>query len=524
MGKNGQEKQNTKKGMIRSIGVMSLITLFSRILGLAREVVRATLLGTSYYSDAFTLAFSLPNLFRRLTAEGIMSTAFIPVFCEVREKESEEQAFGFARNFFILLFLFLATLTLIFIFLAPWLVANIFASGFSGEPLQLTVFLTQLMFSYIILISLAAVCQGVLNSYEVFWISALTPVLMNISVIGCALMAAPYLDNPSYGFAIGVLIGGALQLFSQFPYLRKIGFRWRLKFDLKDPRMKEVGKLMAPAIFGAGIYQINIIVSNLIATTLGEGALSSLNFSNRLLELVIGVFIVSLATVLLPRISRLSVTGNFEQIREHLSQFLGLITFVTLPITVVAFVLSEEIVTILFKHGRFDQRSMLMTAGALRFHILGLLFISWNRVLLTGYQGTKNFGLTVRISAVVMVANLLLALVLSNYISHLGIALASTLSQVVQTLLLLFYLKKIRIRGVLSDVFDREIFKNILIALILWLILSGSRDFFYSQGFPVLICFLVVTFLFLVTLPLLAYLFRSSQLLQLVQLIRERKS
>ena len=516
-------KPTKKKGMLGSIGVMSLLTLLSRLLGLVREMVRASLLGTSFYSDAFTLAFSLPNLFRRLTAEGIMSTAFIPVFCEVREQEGEKRAFKFANNFFFLLSLFLILLTSVFIFFAPWLVKYLFASGFVGEPLVLTVFLTRMMFSYIILISLAAICQGILNSYSIFWISSLTPVLLNISIIGCAILAAPYLANPTYGFALGVMLGGALQLFAQFPSLRKIGFRWRLKIDFKDPKIREVGRLMAPAVFGAGIYQINIIVSNLIATTLGEGALSSLNYSNRLLELVLGVFVVSSITALLPKLSHLFASGQMGEIDNYLATFLNLVTFVTLPITVVTFVLSEEIVTVLFKRGVFDQTSMLMTAGALRLHILGLIFISWNRILVAGYQATRNFARTVKISAVVMLTNLFFALVLSQTIQHLGIALANTLSQVVQTILLLFYLQQIQLFGVMKKVFNLEIFKNILIASVLWVILSQSRDFFYSLGFSVYSCLILVTTLFVTTLLLLAYVLRSAELVQLIRLIKTRE-
>ena len=454
-----------RRSLFKSIGAIGLITLLSRVLGLAREIVRASLLGTSFYSDAFTLAFSLPNLFRRLTAEGVMTNAFIPVFCEAHQKEGRLRALDCARNFFWLSTMLLAALTLLFVLAAPWLVEYLFAPGFFGETLRLTVFLTRLMFAYIILISLAAVCQGVLNSFAVFWVSSFTPVLLNICIIGCALLFAPRLQNPTIGFAIGVLLGGSLQLAFQLPFLYRCGFRLRGPLRFRDPYLRQTGKLLLPTIFGVGIYQINIIVSTLIATTLQEGSLSSLNFSNRLLELVLGIFAVSIATVMLPEISRLVVAGKLDRVRTDLQHAVRIALFVTLPVTMGTLVLAEELVSALFMRGRFDAGSVSMTAGALRCHILGLAFIACNRILLTGYQAAQYLKRTVQISAAVMIVNLLLAFATSRYIGHLGIALANTLSQVTQTALLLLFLHEIALSRFVTRELGRSVAKNLLIAV-----------------------------------------------------------
>ncbi|MCP4750904.1 MAG: murein biosynthesis integral membrane protein MurJ [Proteobacteria bacterium] len=512
-----------RKGFVKSVGGIGAITILSRILGLIREMVRAAILGTSFYSDAFTLAFTLPNLFRRLTAEGGMSNAFIPVFSEILDREGKRRAFDFARNFFWALTAVLTLFSLLFIVCAPWLIKSVFAAGFSAEPLQLTVFLTRLMFAYIILISLAAVCQGILNSHSVFWVSSLTPVLLNICIIGFGVFFASRLRNPTYGFAIGVLVGGTVQLLFQLPFLGKQGFRLFVGIDFRDPYIRRVGILVLPTVFGVGIYQINIIVSNLIASTVGEGAISSLNFSNRLLELVLGVFIISITTVMLPRFSSLFLHNELDEIRSNLQDALRLVAFVAFPATVGIFMASEEVVALLFGRGEFDANSMAMTSGALRCHIIGLIFISWNRVVLTCYQAAKHIRRTVQISTVVMTTNLIVALWLSRYVGHLGIALASTISQMVQTLLLAFFLRELSISKTLVLFTGKSIRKSLLISLFL----AGSLWFFKQRiippDLPILLNVVLLVGCGVLSYAIPAYLLKSRELIEVIELISKRK-
>lgn len=506
----------------KSIFTISVITMGSRILGLVREIVRASILGTSFYSDAFTLAFSIPNLFRRLTAEGIMINAFIPTFCHLKQKEGDDNALAFARNFFWLSTCFLIAFSLVFIAAAPWLVKYLFAAGFTGEPLELTIFLTQFMFAYIGLVSLAAICQGILNSFSTFWVSAFTPLLLNISIIGFAVCLAPHMENPTYGFAIGVLFGGVLQLLFQLPYTFKHRFKLIGPVCFNDPNIRQVGKLMLPTIFGVGIYQINIIISNLIATTLEEGSLASLNFSNRLLELVLGVFVISLTTVILPKLAHLFIDKNYQEISSRLRESIHLIAFITLPVMAGSMIIAEEAISVLFLRGRFDETSLIMTAGALRFHMIGLIFIAWNRVLLTCYQAAKYLKRVVQISFVVMVVNLAGALLFSGYMGHLGIALASSVSQVIQTILLIFCIKDISIQKIPNAFFSLSLYKNVLAAFIMMAGLFACKQYLLPLQLPqILNLFLLASLggIFFITA---GFLFRSEELTQLSKLIRRK--
>lgn len=472
-----------KTSLLRSTVTVSLITLLSRIAGMVREMVGAWALGTSFYADAFALAFSLPNLFRRLTAEGAMSNAFIPVFCEVDKREGRQRALDFARSFFWALTLLLVVLTALFLWQADFLVSRFFAAGFTGEPLAVTVLLTRVMFGYIILISLAAVAQGVLNSLGVFWISAITPVWLNLAIISVALGLAGFFENPALPFALGVMVGGLAQLLFQMPILYKKGLRL-FQSPWYDPKIKEVFSLIVPTIFGVGIYQINILISNLIATTLGEGSLSALTFSNRLLELVLGVMVVSITTVILPKLSGHFIDKELTLVARHLTRTLKIVAFVTLPVTALTLALSDELVATLFLRGRFDLESLKMTSGALQLHILGLVFIAFNRVLLTAYQGARRIKITVAVSAVVVAVNLLAAYGLSGSLGHRGIALASSLSQMVQLLLLWALVGRLGIGWLWEKRLVLSLAKSLLASLLLFGFLFWARPFLLPWGAP----------------------------------------
>ncbi len=484
-----------KRDFFSKVGQVGSITLISRFLGLVREMARAHFLGTSLFSDAFSLAFSLPNLFRRLTAEGAMSNAFIPVYCEIKEKDSKERALEFAKNFFWVLSLILVFLVGIFIWQAPFFVSQLFARGFTGETLEATVFLSRLMFGYVLLISLSAVAQGILNSEGVFSIPAFTPVLLNLSIIAAAFGLSSYFANPAVAFALGVMVGGFLQLFFQVPALKKKGFSFfggmkSRGINLGDPKIKDALKLLVPTLFGAGVYQINIIISNLIATTLEGGSLSSLTFSNRLLELVLGVLVVSLATVMLPKLAGFFHSGEREQASAMIKQNIEVILFVTLPVIGITLVMAEEIVGLLFLRGSFDLNSLQMTAGALRFHILGLVFIGINRILLASYQANKMISLTAWIAFGVMLANVGMAFYLSNFLGHLGIALASSLAQAIQMIALFFFLGRLGVSGALPIATSLRILAfSVLLFLELWFLkkyLGAEFDFSYSMQFFIL--------------------------------------
>ncbi len=512
------------RDFFKKVAQIGGITLISRVLGLAREMIRAQFLGTSYFSDAFVLAFSLPNLFRRLTAEGAMSTAFIPVFCEVEQKEGKERALQFARNFFWALSLILVLFSSAFIYFADFFVAQIFARGFSGETLEITVWLTRLMFGYILLISLSSVAQGVLNARGLFNISSATPIALNLAIIACAYGLSPFFANPATPFALGVMLGGLLQLTMQFPALFAQGFHFFGPLRLWTIHIKEALFLMFPALFGAGIYQINILLSNLIATTLVVGSLSSLTFSNRLLELVLGIVVVSITTVTLPQLTQLFLSDQLEQAKAMLRQNVSLITLITLPVITITWVMAEEIIALLFLRGRFDQQSLMMTAGALKFHILGLVFIGVNRLLLSVFQAKKQIKTPVWISFWVMLANLAGCWFLAQSLGHRGIALANSLSQALQSLLLLFGLAGLGIRGWVNSGLLFRLLRQGLLALYLGVGLYWVKVWLCFEGVGLSARF----FLLLAALGLLLFsalpILAKKELRELKSLLKKRRS
>lgn len=506
---------------LKSIGLMSLMTLLSRFLGLARDMIRAFFLGTSAYSDAYILAFQIPNLFRRLSAEGAMLSAFIPVFTEVHHEKGKQEAFRFSSHFFWLLTIVLTLFTTVFILIAPWSIPLLFAPGFTGEKLQLTIFLTQIMFGYVILISLAAIFQGILNHFQNFWVSAFTPVLLNISIIICAVVGFHTLSNPTYGFAIGVLIGGFIQCCFQVPFVYKIGFRF---FDFSRsslPALKKTGKLILPGLFSAGIYQINIIVSNYIASGLGDGAISSLNYSNRMLEFVLGVFIVSIVTIILPQISTLVLEKKWELANQRISDAISLVSFITFPVIVGVWITGEELIELLFLRGEFTLESVRLTSYALLYHISGLIFIGWNRVLLSSYYAVQNMKKPVYIAGVTMIVNICFCIVLSDFMSHVGIAFANTISQGVQLFLLWWYRPKYL--GLLNyQQLLYSILKHIFSAGILFLILFKIKNYFLIHwNIPIFYEYLIYLTSACIIYFIVTNLLKVKELKELLQFVKK---
>ena len=515
-----QTNLGKKKTIFTSIGVLSLVTFTSRIFGLVREQVKASILGTTIYSDIFTLAFQFPNLFRRLSAEGAMMSAFIPIFHEIEDKEGQEKALVFARQFFWVLGLVTMFFSCFIIILSPWLLR--FYVSWRGKEFDLFVALTQFMFIYIVFISLSALIQGVLNSMSTFWVSSVTPILLNISIIGFAVWGSHYLQNPTYGFTLGVLIGGLCQLFFQIPFAIRKGVILKFSFEFRNPKIRKVGFLMIPTLFGVGIYQINILVSNSIAANLGEGAVSSLTYSNRLLELILGVFVVSVATVVLPQLSRLIVSQKLEEAKQDLLFALKLVSLVTLPVTFGVLFTAKELVRLIYFRGQFDETSLNLTYKALLLHMPGLIFIGWNRIFLAAYYASKNMKTPVYIAGISMFVNLSLALSFSVFLGHFGIALASTLSQLIQ-MLLLFYWNPLKMSLILNLELFLSFSKHLLASIVL-----GFSIFFIKLPLSLLIPNLLLRYFCFILIASLVYLLcieilKVKELKELIHVFRNKR-
>lgn len=468
-----------QRSLLGSALGMGAVTLLSRFLGLAREMVTSFYLGTGHSADAFRLAFMIPNLFRRLVGEGAMTAAFVPTFTDQLETKRRDEAWAFAASFFWLLLLVLAGLTALGIVAAPWLVRWIFASGFASVPgkVELTSYLLRLLFAYVLFISLAALAQAMLNSLGRFAIPAFTPVLLNLAIILSAFFFARRFVDPSIAFALGVLAGGFLQFAFQYPFLLKAGFRLGGRVNLRSPAVRQVARLMAPAIFGAGIYQINVAVSQHIATYQTAGAVASLGYSARLMEVVLGIFVVSLSTVILPDLSRKALAKDHFGMAATLSFALRAAALVTIPATVGIILLRVPFVNLLFrfKGGSFDATSTKLTAYALLFHILGLTFVSGTRILVPLFYAFKDIRTPVKVASLSMVLNILLCLLLTGPLGHGGIALATSLSAVVQ-LLLLGWLARSRLDDFDGMGFARGLGRILLAAGIMGLACWGLRE------------------------------------------------
>jgi putative peptidoglycan lipid II flippase len=440
-----------RRDILRSAAGMSIITMGSRVLGLVREQVRAHFLGTSLASDAFGIAFQIPNLLRRLVAEGAMSAGFIPVLSEIREKEGDSAALVFARQFFNLSLMVLALVTTLGVLGAGVIVALFSAlSGHSIDPeaLALTESLTRWMFPYIALVAWAAVMQGVLNTWRIFWVSAFTSVLLNIAIIGAALGFASQMDEPAYAFAFGVLVGGLLQLLFQVPYVFRLGFRWKPDFRI-GPRVRQALWLLVPTVFGAGVYQINVLISQAIAWGLGDGAVSSLQYSSRLLELTLGVFAVAISTVVLPTLAADAAAGARDKVIDTVLYSVRLCCFVCFPVTAALMLLRVETASLLFERGAFSAHSAQMTGYALGFHAIGLTHIALARVLVPVFYAFKDTKTVVWIAVASMLLNISLCYALAPHLSFGGIALANSASAILQAMVLSWALRKHT--GAMSD-------------------------------------------------------------------------
>ena len=363
-----------EKRLVRSAGVMSLLTLLSRIFGYLRDNLQAQILGASRTADAFIIAFRIPNLLRRLVGEGAFTAAFVPTLSDYMKPERRAELWKFAGVVFWSMACVLMVLTALGVIFSPSLVSAL-AYGFTGleEKWNLTVALNRLMFPYLIFIGLAALVQGILNVNGSFAVPAFTPVLLNLCIIGAALGLAPFMAEPAYAFAWGVLLGGALQLGFQIPFVMRLGMRFPIKVDFSHPGVRQIGRLMLPGLLGMGVTQIIVLIDSFFASLLKEGSVSALYYSGRVNELALGSFAISVSTVILPTLSRQAAAGRMDELRRTLLYGLRVVSFITVPASVGLIVLSQPIISVLFEHGKFSAADTEYAAHALRFYAIGLL-------------------------------------------------------------------------------------------------------------------------------------------------------
>ena len=419
--------------MFRSLAKVGSNTLLSRILGFVRDLVVAHTFGANAGTDAFFVAFKIPNFLRRLFAEGAFAVAFVPVLTEYKERRS----FAELKRFVDHVAGTLVAVTLAGVLGAPVL-AMIFAPGFIGSAgkLDLAVDMLRLTFPYLLFISLTAFAGGILNAHGRFGIPAFTPVLLNVSLISSALWLAPQMDRPIMALAWGVLLAGILQLLFQFPFLRRIRLLPRFVFAPKDDGVRRIGRLMLPALFGVSVTQLNLLLDTLIASFLVSGSISWLYYSDRLMEFPLGILGVGLATVILPNLSKKHATESPEGFSHVVDWALRWGLLLGLPSAVGLFVLAGPMIATLFQSELFDATDVAMSRQSLMAYSLGLLSFILIKVLAPGYYSRQDTRTPVRIAVIAMVANMVMNIILVFPLAHAGLALATSLSATLNAFLL----------------------------------------------------------------------------------------
>jgi putative peptidoglycan lipid II flippase len=438
-----------EKKVSQAAGVIGFFTFLSRILGLVRDMVLARLFGAGMAADAFFVAFRIPNLLRSLFAEGSLTIAFIPVFTEYLTTRSKKEAFDLARIILTLLALILAVVALLGVLLSPWIVRiQAFGFGGSGAKYDLTVLLARITFPYIFLISLVAFFMGVLNSLRRFAAPAAAPIFLNVGIIGAAYLISPHCGEPIVGVAVGVLIGGILQVLLQIPWALKEGLKLFPRWQPGHPAVKKIGLLMLPAIFGSAVYQFNQFIGTLLASFLAEGSVSWLYYADRLVQFPLGVFAIAISTAALPSLAVQASKRDLDQFGDTLSHALRLTFFISLPCTAGLIILGRPIISLIFEKGAFDTTATQMTNYGLFFYALGLWAFSGIRVTVSAFYALQDTKTPVKVAFVAVIVNLILSLIFMGPLKHGGIALALSLASSLQFCLLVFFLKrKIRISG-----------------------------------------------------------------------------
>ncbi len=450
------------KSIVRSGLLLTLMTFASRIMGLIREITKASFLGTGIYADSFSVAFMVPNLFRRLFAENAISAAFIPTFKDYLAKGDSDENKKTTQEFLVSTFTLVTFMTTCVVVIGV-LIAPLIMPFFCDKPepgafdyaAQLeqylldrseTITLTRIMFPYLIFISIAAFFQGVLNTCGVFAPSGFTPVLFNGIVVISTYLLAPHTSNPARAMAIGTIIGGSIQAIFQWPFVRKTGWKAGLtsiKKAFTNPGTRKVIGLLAPTIIGIAAYQLNDTVSTLIAKHVSFGVASSLQYSIRLQELILGIFAVSIGTVILPDLSGFANSKDWSQFNSMLLQAIKIMTLISIPITAYSLINGNELISLLYKKNQFDDKSVAMTLGIFRFHIAGLLFIALNRIIAPAFYAQKKTKLATLAGLVNFGTNILLVLILAMPLGGNGIALALSLASMFNTIALFIFMKKL---------------------------------------------------------------------------------
>jgi len=445
---SGSSPQGDNRQISRAAGLIGAATFCSRILGFIRDMILASLFGASAAADAFYIAYRIPNLLRELFAEGSMSSAFIPIFTEYHSTRSKQETWELASAAFTTLLTIVTVVTLLGILAAPGLVW-LLAPGLHDDAAQLatTTLLTQIMFPYLLFVSLAALAMGILNALRSFAIPALAPVFFNVCVIVFALAISPWFAQPILAVAIGIVVGGLAQFVMQLPGLRKKGFALFWNFHPTHPGVKRMGILLIPSLVGLAVTQINLTVSTILASYF-EGGPTYLFYAMRLIQFPLGIFGVAMATAILPSLSTHAAKGNHTELRATVNFGLRMVFFIILPSMAGLMLLRTPIIHLFFEHGAFSALDTIGTASALLGFSVGLWAFASYRILAMAFYSLQDTRTPAIVAILSVGINIGLSLWLMTLLAHTGLALAAGLAAIGHTLILATILGK-RLQGLL---------------------------------------------------------------------------
>lgn len=419
------------------------MTMFSRVLGFARDALVARIFGAGVATDAFFVAFKLPNLLRRIFAEGAFSQAFVPILAEYKSQQGEEATRTFVAYVSGMLTLVLALVTVLGMIAAPWVIWAT-SPGFLRDPdkFELTASLLRITFPYILLISLASLAGAVLNTWNRFSVPAFAPTFLNLSMIGFSLFAAPYFNPPIMALAWAVTVGGVLQLAYQLPHLKKIGMLVLPRINLCDAGVWRVMRLMGPAIIGVSVSQISLIINTIFASFLVSGSVSWMYYADRMMEFPSGVLGVALGTILLPSLAKSVSSGRLDDYSRLMDWGLRLCFVLALPSTVALGILSKPLIASLFQYGQFTAFDTEMTQRALIAYSVGLMGIILVKVLAPGFYSHQNIRTPVKIAIASLIMTQLMNLAFIGPFKHAGLSLSIGLAACLNAGLLYWQLRK----------------------------------------------------------------------------------
>jgi len=473
------------KTLLKTTSTVSFMTFLSRVVGFIRDIICAQMFGASIAFDAFLLAFKIPNFLRRFVGEGVLSQAFVPILSEYRSTRSEPEVQSLIDRVAGNLSLVLFFLTLIGCIGAPVIIL-ICAPGYAAdiERYGLATSLLCITFPYIFFISLTSLLSAILNTYERFASAACAPVLLNIALIFAAIVLAPYFENPVMALAWGVLLGGLLQLVFQWPFLKKINLTPRLRMDWKDHGANRVLKLMMPALLGASVMQINLLVGTMFASFLPVGSLTWLFSSDRLLEFPYGVFGAAFATVILPHLFCYYAKKSMRNFSNSIDWALRWTLLLGLPASIGLCMLAPAIIATLFHYNAFSAQDVLMTSQSLRMLSIGLIAFIFVKVLVAAFYARQNTRFPVYIAMTSIVLNIVFSALLIGPLAHAGLTLASSLASIFNVIILLVALLRSNtysFRAGWGGFLARVLIANGFMILLLWQLTPATQDWLDAQ-------------------------------------------